>query len=231
MPNRRAVIMAVLVEGLSHAEAVALTISEFVVQVAALPQPGLSLNETTSYSTLRRGMPWSGACRARAGAIPRPRSCSSARALREATSGFTSIEPLKEDHLLDAFDSGEPELDEWLVQRGWRNQLAGFSRYVTTEEDRVVGYHAVCAFALLRSDATGRARRRAPSQFQRSFSAGSVIDRDAQGRGPGAGLLRHAMELTVAASDTIGVRMLVVADAAPDCRLSRSSRDFSRSAS
>jgi hypothetical protein len=37
------------------------------------------------------------------------------------------------------------------------------------------------------------------------------------GRGLGAGLLRHAMELTVAASDTIGVRMLVVT-AAPGGR-------------
>ena len=37
-----------------------------------------------------------------------------------------------------------------------------------------------------------------------------AVDRQAQGQGLGAGLLRHATELTVAASDTIGVRMLVV---------------------
>lgn len=126
-------------------------------------------------------------------------------------SGFTSIEPLKEDHLLDGFDSGETELDDWLVHRGWRNQLAGFSRvYVTTDGRRVVGYHAVSAFALLRADATGRARRQAPSQIPAILLGRLAIDRDAQGRGLGAGLLRHAMELTVAASDTIGVRMLVV---------------------
>jgi len=127
------------------------------------------------------------------------------------TGGFTSIEPLTADHHLDDFDSGEPELDEWLLRRGWRNQLAGFSRtYVTTDGHRVVGYHAVSAFAVLRPHATGRARRQAPRQIPAILLGRLAVDRQAQGHGLGAGLLRHAMELTVAASDTVGVRMLVV---------------------
>ena len=125
--------------------------------------------------------------------------------------GFTPVEPLSADHRLDDFDSGEPELDEWLVRRGLRNQLAGFSRtYVTTDGVRVVGYHSVSAFAVLRSDATGRARRQAPRQIPAILLGRLAVDRGARGHGLGAGLLRHAMELTVAASETIGVRMLVV---------------------
>lgn len=125
--------------------------------------------------------------------------------------GFTPIEPLSADHWLDDFDSGEPELDEWLVRRGLRNQLAGFSRiYVTTDGVRVVGYHSVSAFAVLRSDASGRARRKAPRQIPAILLGLLAVDREAQGHGLGVGLLRHAMELTVAASETIGVRMLVV---------------------
>jgi GNAT superfamily N-acetyltransferase len=125
--------------------------------------------------------------------------------------GFTPIEPLTADHQLDHFDSGEPELDEWLVRRGVRNQLAGFSRtYVTTDGDRVMGYHSVSAFAVLRSDATGRARRQAPTQIPAILLGRLAVDRRGHGHGLGAGLLRHAMELTVAASETIGVRMLVV---------------------
>ncbi len=125
--------------------------------------------------------------------------------------GFPSIEPLREDHLIARFDSGEPELDEWLTRRSWRNQLAGFSRtYVTIDADRVVGYHAVSAFAVLRSDATGRARRQAPQRIPAILLGRLAVDREAQGQGIGAALLRHAMELTVAAGDTVGVRMLVV---------------------
>ncbi len=127
------------------------------------------------------------------------------------SAGFTPIEPLTADHRIDDFDSGEPKLDEWLVRRGLRNQLTGFSRtYVTTDGDRVTGYHSVSAFALLRSDATGRARRQAPRQIPAILLGRLAIDRQAQGHGLGGGLLRHAMELTVAASETIGVRMLVV---------------------
>lgn len=133
------------------------------------------------------------------------------------TSDFTHIEPLREGHYLEGFDSGEPELDEWLVRRGLRNQLAGFSRtYVTTDGDRVIGYHSVSAFAVLRSDATGRARRQAPKQIPAILLGRLAVDRQAQGHGVGAGLLRHAMELTVAASDTIGVRMLVVTALHPE---------------
>lgn len=127
------------------------------------------------------------------------------------TGAYSPIEPLTADHRLGGFDSGEPELDEWLMRRVWRNQLAGFSRtYVTTDGHRVVGYHAVSAFTVLRADATGRARRQAPGQIPAILVGRLAVDRQAQGRGVGAGLLRYAMELTVAASDTIGVRMLVV---------------------
>ncbi len=127
------------------------------------------------------------------------------------TGGFTRIELLTAEHRLDDFESGEPELDEWLLRRGWRNQLAGFSRtYVTTDGLRVVGYHAVSAFAVLRAEATGRARRQAPGQIPAILLGRLAVDRQAQGHGLGAALLRHAMELTVAASDAIGVRMLVV---------------------
>ncbi len=127
------------------------------------------------------------------------------------TSGFTPVEPLAESHVLEGFDSGELDLDEWLLRRAWRNQVAGFSRtYVTTDGERVVGYFSLSAFAVLRSDATGRARRQAPVQIPAILLGRLAVDRAAQGTGLGAGLLRHAMELTVAASEAIGVRMLVV---------------------
>ncbi len=127
------------------------------------------------------------------------------------TSDFHPIEPLDESHRLDGFVSGEVELDDWLTRSAARNQFAGFSRtYVTTDDRRVVGFHAVSAFSVLRADATGRARRQGPRQIPAILLGRLAVDRVAQGQGLGAGLLRHAMELTVAASETIGVRMLVV---------------------
>jgi GNAT superfamily N-acetyltransferase len=133
------------------------------------------------------------------------------------TDGVTPVEALAERHRLEGFDSGEAELDEWLLRRGWRNQLAEFSRtYVLTNGHRVVGYHSLSAFAVLRSDAPGRARRQAPRQIPAILLGRLAVDRDAQGQGLGAALLQHAMELTVAASEKIGVRMLVVTALHPD---------------
>ncbi len=127
------------------------------------------------------------------------------------TEGLTRIEPLAARHGVDGFDSGEAELDEWLLGRAWRNQVAGFTRtYVTTDGERVVGFHAVSAFSVLRSSATGRSRRQAPRQIPAILLGRLAVDRSAQGRGVGAALLHHAMEITVAAGDAVGVRVLVV---------------------
>ena len=123
----------------------------------------------------------------------------------------TPIEPLTADHDLAGFDSDESTLDEWLIHRAWLNQLAGFSRtYVTTDGSRVVGYHAVSSFAVLRGEATRRAARQGPRLLPAILLGRLAVDRVAQGQGLGAGLLRHALELTIAASEAIGVRLLVV---------------------
>jgi predicted N-acetyltransferase YhbS len=123
----------------------------------------------------------------------------------------TRIEALREDHRLEGFDSGEPSLDEWLVRRAWANQVAGFSRtYVTTDGTRVIGYHSLSSFAILRSDAFPRARRQSPRQIPAILLGRLAVDAETQGMGLGVALLRHAMELTIAASETVGVRLLVV---------------------
>lgn len=123
----------------------------------------------------------------------------------------TPIETLREDHRLVGFDSGEPSLDEWLVRRARANQIAEFSRtYVTTDSTRVIGYHSLSSFAILRAEAPRRAARHGPRQVPAILLGRLAVDNDAQGQGLGVALLRHAMELTVAASETIGVRLLVV---------------------
>ena len=104
------------------------------------------------------------------------------------TRRFTPIEPLTVDHRLDGFDSGEPEFDDWLVRHGLRNQAAGFSRtYVTTDGDRVVGYHSVSAFAVLRAAAPNRARRQLPRQIPAILLGRLAVVHRAQGSGWGRG--------------------------------------------
>lgn len=126
-------------------------------------------------------------------------------------SSFGPIEPLAEEHLLDGFDSGEPSLNEWLLQRAKPNQAAGFSRtYVVVEGRRVVAFHAVSSFTIWRADATGKGRRQSPPQIPAVLLGRLAVDQRFQGHGLGAALLRHAMELTILAADAVGIRLLVV---------------------
>ena len=121
------------------------------------------------------------------------------------------IEPIGEHHLPDGFDCGEDSLNQWLRNRARPNQVAGFSRtYVIAREEQVVAYHAVSSFAIWRADATGRAKRQSPQQIPAVLLGRLAVDRGVQGRGLGTLLVRHAMDLTIAAGDAVGIRLLIV---------------------
>lgn len=120
------------------------------------------------------------------------------------------IEPLSKDHDRSSFDSGEPMVDDWFRRFAWENHAAGFARvYVTCRDDRPVGYCSIGAFSIHRGDATSRAAKAGPHTISALLLGRLAVDRAEQGKGIGAGLLRHAMATALAASDQLGVRVLV----------------------
>ena len=121
------------------------------------------------------------------------------------------IEPLSDQLVVEGFDSGFASLDEWLTQLAKPNQAAGYSRtYVVASDGRVVAYCAVSSFSIWRADATGRVRRQPPPQIPAVLLGRLAVDHRFQRRGLGAAVLRHAMEVTVAAADAVGIWLLVV---------------------
>jgi hypothetical protein len=53
-------------------------------------------------------------------------------------------QPLKPDHQLEDFDSGNPELNDWLHKRALNNEDSGASRtYVVTVGQKVVAYYSI----------------------------------------------------------------------------------------
>lgn len=121
-------------------------------------------------------------------------------------------EPLREGHRLDAFNSGEPALDDWLKRRARTNQTSGATRtYVVCEEDaRVVGYYGLAFGALALSDAPGPIRRNMPDPIPIAILGRLAVDLTWQGRGLGVALLQDAVLRTRAAADILGLRGLVV---------------------
>lgn len=127
---------------------------------------------------------------------------------------FGDPEPLGPDHPLEHFDCGTGSLNEWLRKHARAAAASGSARaYVVddAEQGRVVGYHALCAASVSHREASARTRRGMPRHpIPGVLLARLAVDRSVQGHGLGAFLLRDAMARTLAASDELGIRVMLV---------------------
>jgi GNAT superfamily N-acetyltransferase len=111
----------------------------------------------------------------------------------------------------EGFDSGAPELDEWLEHYSWQNQRANNAvTYVTVLDGRVVGYYAIAVSSVARELTAAAVAKGAPKHVPCLLLARLAIDKDMQGRGLGQGLLVDALQRTVGLADSVGIRALLV---------------------
>ena len=109
------------------------------------------------------------------------------------------------------FRSGAAELDEWLAKFSWQNQRAGYATtYVSTVEDRVVGYYAITVAGIERRAAPPAIARHAPAAVPCFLLARLAVDADWQGRGLGWGLLRDALRRVALLSQEVAAPVLLV---------------------
>src|SRR5437899_8304645 len=124
---------------------------------------------------------------------------------------LTAPQKLTAKHDFSSFKSGEPALDDWLRRRALANEESGASRtYVVCTGDRVVGYYALANGAVAHTVATGKTRRNMPEPIPVMVLGRLAIDRNFQGRGLGAALLRDAVLRTLQAADIAGIRAILV---------------------
>lgn len=127
---------------------------------------------------------------------------------------FGDPELLGPDHVVEGFDCGRTSLNGWLIRHARPAAAAHSARtYVTVdfEQDRLVGYHALAAAGVERRAATARAVKGMPRHpVPVVLLARLAVDKSVRGRGLGAWMLRDAMMRTLAASEAIGVRAMLV---------------------
>jgi GNAT superfamily N-acetyltransferase len=135
---------------------------------------------------------------------------------------FGDPEPLGPDHALDGFDCGRPSLNVWLIRHARQAAASGSARtyvVVDSEQQRVVGYHALTAVGVEREAATARVLKGMPRYpIPVVLLARLAVDRSVWRRGLGAWLLRDAMMRTLATSEMIGVRAMLVHAADEEAR-------------
>ena len=127
--------------------------------------------------------------------------------------GYRKPIPLSEKHVLTDFESGKPSLDAWLKDMALHNQAQGYSRtFVIADEDyNVVGYHAVCAGMIHRSDVSRTVKgHQAPAELPVAVLARLAVSRAHQRQGLGPALLKNALLSVVSASQLVAFRAVVV---------------------
>lgn len=116
-------------------------------------------------------------------------------------------------HITDGFDSGTVVLDDWLKDMAGYNQQQHYSKtfVITDDNNHVVGYHALCAGMILRSDAPRKIKgSHAPDEIPVALLARMAVDKRHQGKGLGAALLRNAFLLVISSSQLVAFRAVVV---------------------
>ena len=127
-------------------------------------------------------------------------------------SEYGSIEKLRRDHVLDAFDCGKDELKNFLKRQAWNNQQANSAQtYVLARELAVFGYYSLAAGSITHEDATERVKKGlARHPIPVILLARLAVDASLQGKGVGPALLKDALRRAAQAADTIGARAVLV---------------------
>ena len=125
----------------------------------------------------------------------------------------TAPEPLTSVHQVAEFVCGEAVLDEWLKQRGLKNQALGAARtFVVCQKDtkQVAGYYALATGSVNHTEATGSLRRNMPDPIPVIILARLAVDVSFRGAGLGADLLHDAVLRCYRVAENIGVRAIMV---------------------
>jgi len=125
----------------------------------------------------------------------------------------TAPAPLGTSHILAEFHCGEPVLDEWIRQRGLKNQSIGVARtFVVCRENssQVVGFYSLATGSVNHAIAPGSLRRNMPDPVPVIILARLAVDTSYHGQGLGADLLHDAVLRCCRVAENIGVRAVMV---------------------
>lgn len=123
-----------------------------------------------------------------------------------------SIEKLRREHEIDAFDCGQPDLNNWLLKHTLQNQAANAAQtYLGLANEIVVGYYTLSVGQVEYAGAPERLKKglaRHPVPVM--LLARLAVHKDWQRKGVGRALLRDAVLRTLQAAHIAGIRAFAV---------------------
>jgi GNAT superfamily N-acetyltransferase len=121
-------------------------------------------------------------------------------------------EELDEGHDLAGFDSGKPELDEWLRRSAHhaKDMRTGRTFVWHAGDRRVIAYYTLVGHKLTRQDTPKKIGRGSPDEIPAILLARLALDRRFQSRHLGGHLLAEALEKALESSRLVAARFVVV---------------------
>lgn len=143
------------------------------------------------------------------------------------------IEKLDGSHVIEHFDCGVLELNNFLVRHALANQKANSAAtYVGCEGKKVIGYYSLAVGSVIHGSAPSRVTRGlAKHPVPVMLLARLAVNLLQQFQGVGKGLLKNALLRTVQAADIAGIRALLVHAKDENAKLWYKSFDFEESPS
>ena len=125
---------------------------------------------------------------------------------------YAPVRKLAATDPLDAFDCGQPALNQYLQRFAFRNQQAHSAQtYVCCSEGLVVGFYSLAVGSVERGAAAARVAKGLPQHpVPVMLLARLAVDSRHQGLGLGRALLKDALIRTTRAADIAGIRALLV---------------------
>lgn len=124
---------------------------------------------------------------------------------------YKGPELLGDAHEVDDFDCGDDALSDWLRDRASRNQREGSSRtWVVADGSRVVAFYASSTAVVARTEAIKRAARNQPDPLPAMLLGRLAVDREHQGQGLAAELLKHFLLKALEVAEITGIRLVLV---------------------
>jgi GNAT superfamily N-acetyltransferase len=115
--------------------------------------------------------------------------------------------PLAEDDDRELFDCGRDSLNNWFRRHAWFNQVNNISRVSVIADaasGRIVGYVTLSAAHIERAFLPKSQQRNRPDPVPAILLGQLAVDKDYQGQGHAADLLRFALKTALRASESLG---------------------------
>jgi GNAT superfamily N-acetyltransferase len=126
---------------------------------------------------------------------------------------FNPIQLLKQLHLSERFDCGEEPLNEFLKKYALQNQASFCARtfVITLRDGRVAGYYSLAAGSVEHGEATTRVvKGLAKHPVPVILLARLAVDKEFQGEGLGAALLKDALQRSFKVTGQLAARAILV---------------------